>query len=272
MLVDYAGARGRLTLDRAYHLGDAWGFQPKIDGCYARVSTDREGRAVRILGRNGREIIGARDLLGTHTGLRNAVLCGEWDGGTEAGRRATARRGYSAIHVFDLAMLAGQVVHSWEFARRHACLTGRALTRWDLWTVDAEGRAHERTTGRFVRPVPVDGRRWPIVPLESNCGALWRDYVDREGGEGLVAVRLDAPLGARNAKRKIKATDTIDATVTEVGKRAAQLVWRGHTFVVSARGSMGLKVGDVVEVAHDGFYEAGATPRFARIARRRDDL
>jgi hypothetical protein len=31
-------------------------------------------------------------------------------------------------------------------------------------------------------------------------------------------------------------------------------------------------VGAVVEVAHDGWYESGAQPRFARLVRRRHDV
>ena len=95
--------------------------------------------------------------------------------------------------------------------------------------------------------------------------------MEREGGEGLVAVRLDAPATAKNAKRQIKNTDTIDAVVVAADERALVVSYAGHRFAVSCVGRTYL-VGEVVSIAHDGWFETSVTPRFARVVRSRPDL
>jgi hypothetical protein len=88
--------------------------------------------------------------------------------------------------------------------------------------------------------------------------------------EGLVAVDLDAPIGRRRAKLKCKPTASIDAVVVATGKGAARVSWRGHSFVASAVGRQ-LELGQVVEIAVDGWYERSVQPKFARIVRARAD-
>lgn len=284
-LLDYAGATARLAPDRGLALPpDRWAWQPKLDGVYARATTDASGRIVELRHRSG-ELVAPADcdgLAGLATGLPNATLHGELEAGTECGRRSAALRGYPVLHLFDVSYCAGR-----SLARRSYLERYQALHRWqadveelghvsrgDWWDVDGTGRAHDPATGRFVRAVPRDLRRLPIVELARGDGAgrrLWAQHVDRDGGEGLVAVRLDAQLGARDSKRKIKATDTLDCVVVEVRGRVARVAYAGRTFalrVASAR----VAVGEVVEVAHDGWYEASPTPRFARLVRSRPDL
>jgi len=277
-LADYVGARGRLSPERGLCLGRGWGWMPKVDGCYLRATTDRAGRIVRLLSRAGREV--ASDLVGVATGLPDAVLHGEGDMHTEAGARAAAARGWACLHLFDVTRVRGRWLgaepYRDRYARLHAYQAEAELGgRADWWTVDAQGDAHD-AAGRYCRPVPRDLRRCPVVAMvrtAAQAEQLWREHVELGGGEGLVAVRLDAPPLARGAKRKIKATDTIDATVVAAGGGAAVLAWGGGTFAVSARGRWAaLRPGVVVEVVADGFYEAGATPRFARIKRLRPDL
>src|SRR5690606_32062635 len=151
------------------------------------------------------------------------------------------------------------------------------------WRDDVLGRAHDKATGRYRDRIPRDWRLTPIVDqlAPSRAGDLW-DRAQVGEVEGLVAVNLAAPIGRRRAKVKCKPTSTIDAVVVDVGRRAATLAWAGGRFAVSAKG-IELVPGQVVEVAHDGWYErgakvpgksygAGATPRFARIVRHRRDL
>lgn len=280
-LLDYVGAGARIDRDRGLELDPRrWAWQPKVDGVYARISLDQRGRVSNVLSRAGRPLAEARDLLGIVAGAPDSVLHGELEAHTEAGNRA-ALRGWRCVHVFDVTRANGRDVSAAPYTQRYGVLhemqaaielDGRARVR--SWTVDAGGAAHSATTGRFVRAIPRDLRRFPIVPLARGFGAgeqLWLEHVERGGGEGLVAVRLDAAAGARGGKRKIKATDTLDVVVIASDGRAAIVGFAGHTFAVASSGAM-YAAGEVLEVAHDGWYENATVPRFARVVRRRLDL
>jgi hypothetical protein len=280
-LADYAGAGARLPPERGLALDPRrWGWEVKVDGCYIRATTDGAGRITHAVMRSG--AVAGGDLVGVPTGLPDAVVHGELEAHTEAGRRAAAARGWAALHLFDVTRVRGRWLGREPYADRYARLhwyQARAELepggREDWWRIDGRGAAHDGA-GRFCRPVPRDLRRCPVVPLvRTRAGGeqLWREHVELGGGEGLVAVRLDAPLGARGAKRKVKATDTLDCRVLEVGAGVARLAWGGGAFWCSARGRWAaLRHGAVVEVDHDGYFEAGCTPRFPRIRRERSDL
>lgn len=153
---------------------------------------------------------------------------------------------------------------------------GDAAAALEAWTPRPLRERRWSPPGTMVAGGPPrDLRRFPIVPLARGRAAgreLWRDHVERGGGEGIVAVRLDAAAGARGAKRKVKMRDTIDAVVAAVCPTAASLVYNNVVFQVSARGKRRPRVGEVVAVAHDGWYESSSEPRFARIVGFRDDL
>ncbi len=277
-LADYAGAGARLAPGPGLELGAGWAWQPKVDGAYLRATTDRTGRITHAVLRSGRQVGG--ELVGVATGLPDAVVHGELEGHTEAGRRAAATRGWPALHLFDVSRVRGRWVGGDQYRDRYARLHAyQALAeqggRDTWWTIDGRGAAHD-AAGRFCRPVPRDLRRCPVVPMARTRGqaeALWREHVELGGGEGLVAVALAAPLGRRGAKRKLKDTDSIDCRVLEVGGGVARLAWAGGAFLCSARGRWSrLRPGAAVAVCHDGFYEAGCTPRFARIRALRSDL
>jgi hypothetical protein len=283
-LLDYCGAGSRLPPEKGLALDPSrWAHQPKIDGIYTRVTLDRRGRIANVLDRGGKPIREARDLIGITAGAPDSVLHAELEAHTEAGNRIAAARGWRALHLFDCTRFAGRDVRGEAYQDRYGMLhrmqaelecTGTA--RRKPWSVDDQGDAHDRG-GRYCKQVPRDLRRLPIVPLArgaSGARELWDSFVEREGGEGLVAVRLDAPAGARGAKRKIKNGGTLDATVLGVENGVAELAWRTLTFLVSARGRIAadLVPGAIVEVATDGWYESSTTPRFARIVRRRTDL
>jgi len=275
VISDYCGARGPLDLDAAASLGAGWAYQPKIDGCYGRITTDRAGKVTHAITRSGQPL--RCGLEGLATGLPAAVLHAEVEAHTEAGIRAAATAGFVRAHLFDVTHLDGRDMTGSPYADRYAALhtfqTQAEMRRVDPWRRDRQGDHHD-TAGRYCVPVPVDYRRFPIVPQHRGpnaARALWRSHVEQEGGEGIVAVALNAPVGRRNAKRKIKPRDTLDARVVSVDSSAAVLIYAGHQFVVSARG-VPVHVGEVVEVAHSGWYEAGCTPRFTRIVRVRHDL
>lgn len=283
MLTDYTGPSLRrtpelgLALDPRVH-----GWMPKIDGCYARLTTDRRGRLTSILSRAGKSLaLHTGSLLGRNLGLPSAVLHGELEWYSEAGLRAAATRGgLPWVHLFDCTRALGVTIESRPFAERYGW-----LHRWQAWEecgLDGSWLSEQHgfrdvESGRWVRPAKETIRALPIVPLVRTRAAaesLWTSYVERGGGEGLVAVRLDAPLGKRGAKVKIKQLDTLDCTVIRHDRGGAVLSYAGHQFVVVCRGSVNsqLAVGAIVSVAHNGWYEASVTPRFARITRVRHDL
>lgn len=284
-LLDYAGAGSRLDPSVGLALDPArWGWQPKVDGVYCRISTDRAGRITTMLHRSGApvSVADAGGLYGLATGLPDAALHAELEAGTEAGRRAAASRGWTVAHLFDASRLLGRSVASLPYSERYGWLhrwqaqveSDGTIARDDWWQLDEQGDAHDPATGRYCRAIPRDLRRLPVLELGRGAGAgqrLWQSVVARGGGEGLVAVRLDAQLGARNAKRKIKSTDTIDAVVVAVYGRVATCSYAGTLFSLRV-GASAVRVGQVVEVAHDGWYESSTTLRFARLVRARPDL
>lgn len=274
---DYVGAVSRLEVDAALALDDRWAAQPKVDGCYARVTLDEGGRIARVQSRTGAILTAAADLRGIVAGTPHSVLVGELEAHTEAGIRAATTRGYALLHLFDVTVIAGVDVGHLPYAERYALLHRQQAHletdgpgRVRSWAVDGQGDAHD-ARGRYTAPVPRDLRRLPIVSMARGRearAALWRDHVERGGGEGIVAVRLDARAGARGSKRKVKQTDTIDAQVVAAGRAAIRVTWRGLVWAMPGRAP----VGAIVEVAHDGWYEAGATPRFPRVVRVRTEL
>lgn len=287
-LNDYSGATGRLEPDAGLKLDPKrYAWQPKVDGCFVRVATDDAGCVSSLLMRCGNPVP-ARDvtgIAGMHTGLPNAVLHGELEAHTEAGIAARKARGFPVIHLFDCARFLGNDVKARPYTERYGLLhrwqadlecyrdePGAPVERFYL---DGSGRAHLPASHVFVDQAPRDIRRLPIVKLARGAGAaeqLWDEHVVRGGGEGLVAVRLDARLGQRQAKLKIKEIDTLDCVVIQRDSSAAMLSWAGRQFAVSAKGKwQALQPGDVVEVACNGFYNGGKEPRFARIVRIRQD-
>jgi hypothetical protein len=283
-LLDYAGAGSRLDLAAARRLPTSrWAAQVKLDGCYVRATTDRTGAIVSMLHRSGRPVgaVDRADLLGVVAGPRDAVVHCELEAHTEAGIRARDTRGWPLLHLLDVSRLDGRDVsqqpYGWRYGALHdaqARLEQEGLpSRGER---DARGDLHD-AGGRYTRGVPRDVRRCPVVPMLRGRGAadrLWQEHVEAGGGEGLVMVALDARLGARGAKRKVKEADAIDCVVLVVEARHALLEHKGVTFICSAVGKVhrDLEPGKVVEVEHDGWFERGACPRFARIKRLRGDL
>jgi len=278
-LTDYVGAGARLTPEKGLELDPKrWAFMPKIDGAYARVSLDRRGRVAQVLSRSGAPIAEARDLVGILVGAPDSVFHGELETHTEAGIRAAKTRGFANLHLFDVTRWHGEDVTGRSYSDRYGILHHAQAViecegegRRNPWVVDDEGNAHDQATGRYVRPVPRDLRRFPVVALSRGKGAgerLWREHVEVGGGEGVVAVRLDAPARMKGAKRKVKATDTLDCRVLASQGGVLVAEFGGRSFTV--RGDA--RPGSMVEVAIDGWYEAGATPRFPRLVRQRADL
>lgn len=277
----YCGARGTLQLGQAARLGRRFALQPKMDGCYATITTDRAGRIGAIVLRSGELApVEARASLAGVRWAPDSVIVGELEVWTEASARAASARGHRVAHLFDAIRVGGVDVSRRPYGERRDALlrADSALVADDHdrpWLVDGQGDAHDPASGRYTRPTPAGWRRFPVVPQvpATSAAAAWSTWVDGGLAEGLVVVALDAPLAARGAKRRIKPATTIDGVVVELGPRHARVEWGGRLFVVGARcaAAASVRVGDLVEVACQGFTDGG-TPKHPRITRPRPDL
>ena len=277
--IDYAGAAGRTDLDRAPELPARYWYQPKVDGAYCHVSTDTRGRIAHVLLRGGREAPAhlVADLIGQDVRAPRSVFAGELDGFTEAGLRRLERQGGSAnIHLFDCIRYDGEYLARRPYRYRYGALQHTAA-QMELacngrrYIEDRNQRAHN-DRGRFVRQQLTTWRRLPVVPLwhPRELEDRWAEEVDENGGEGLVAVNVEARLGQRRSKLKLKRTDTLDAVVVEMGPRNTLVEWAGRLFTTGV-GPRGYDVGSVVELTCNGFGADGA-PRHARISRVRSEM
>ena len=276
MRVDYAGATGRLDLTDVAALGPRFALQPKKDGVYCRVHLDARGRIERMYSRR-QELTGQQiaEFRGHRIGAPHSQLVGEVELWTEASNRLAATRGYRLIHLHDCIREGRRYIAREPYrVRRDALYRMQAeLTGGKPWRDDAQGDAHDLRTGKYCRPIPRD---WRIAPVVEQLPArladvAWSEWVQSCGGEGLVAVALDAPIGARGAKRKIKEVDTLDAVVLQVTPSTVVCAWAGRVFTVCARKSVTPSVGCVIEVACNGFYESATVPKFPRLVRVRHD-
>lgn len=280
----YAGATSKIERSQLSKLGAGYVAQPKLDGIFGYVSTDRAGRISSIVTRSG-EIIGPA-LMAEFRGVRwmpdSLVTC-EVELWTEASNRAAQGRGYRMIYPFDAQRVGGRDVSRESYRVRRDALM-RAEVEVESrgpdtpWVEDDQGDCHDLKTGRYVKPTPLAWRRVRVVPQApiSQAEQAWERWVERgEAGpcEGLVAVALDAQLGARKSKLKCKEASTLDAVVTSVSARSLSAYWTAgrRAVVVSRPASALVSVGDVVELRHESFHDDGA-PRFARFSRVRRDL
>lgn len=273
----YAGAKSRLTLERAAALTRRHVLQPKLDGSYGVISTDRQGAITSIVTRSGK-VLGP-ELMAHFRGIRWApasTVIGEVEVWTEAAERHSQRRGYRRIWLFDALRVDGEQLGSEPYSTRRDRLMWAESVLVNMgcdrpWKTDATDRAHD-AAGRFCRKVPGGWRRMPVVPQRPahQLEQAWSEWVDagEEPIEGLVVVATDAPIGRRNAKRKIKPSLTLDCTVVESEGKLSRVTWAGGDFFVQRE----LDVGDVIEVVCDGLTEKAGRPKFPRVLRRRPDL
>lgn len=280
-LTDYAGARGRTDLRAASRQTAQHALQPKIDGAYAQLHLDAAGRVARVLARSGEQWPASltADLMGARIGAPHAVLAGELECHTEQGNRLAQIRGARGVWLFDaIRGDGGRYLGRLPYRQRRDALWRMLSDATESperpYVRDRHGAAHDRASGRYARPTLADGELATIVPqlAATQLDSAWRQWVDLAGHEGLVCVALDAPLGARGGKRKIKRTDTHDCTVVDLDARAVRVLWPGARITfVTARPKFQLAMGDTVAVACEGYYDSGA-PKFARIVALRSDL
>lgn len=272
----YAGARGRISLDKGCALGASWAVQVKHDGVYVELTTNDRGEIFECYSRAGRRV--ETDLLGLRTGVPHSRLVGELTAMTERGQEEVDRLGYQRCYLFDALLLEGRRLTSEPYRLRRDALMRAAAREWAKpghgydWVTDSLGRSHDVQTGRYRKRIPQGWRRLPVVEQRPAFQAeeLWADHVASGAHEGLVFVRLDAPVGARSAKRKCKPVDDIDAVVVSQGNRAAMVETTHGQFAVGT-GKISYLPGTVVTIRYEGWYTTGL-PRFPRIVRTRPDL
>jgi hypothetical protein len=250
-----------------------------------------------VLARNGNDLLTQLpEFTGLRIGLADSVLQAEAELWTESAKRNRKARGYTALHLFDVSRFRNEYVARQSFESRRSLLyrwREEAASVRSVREVPFGDRWRARRSGKIVRSAAENLALLPLVPLAQGAGGaadLWRSHVEVGGGEGLVAVRLDAPMGKRSSKLKLKKTHSIDAVVIERDRTAAILMWAGNVFTVSCQGrkNESIKAGDVVEIVCEGVYEdadsttagrrrvdsvgARMMPRFPRIVRVRPDL
>lgn len=278
----YTGAVGRTTFEQVARIlrGGRHVLQPKVDGAYCEVRTGRDGAVRSVHTRTGARMgIGAH-LIGAHLGVPHSVFAGEIEGYTESGQAMAAASGAARVHLFDALEVDGRDLSRDPYHARRDELMRAWATGADAFPVASAGRcAHapgRDGSGRFAHRGPINWGLFPIVPQCRDLETAWANWVAQgygrpnESGEGLVLVALDAPIGRRTAKRKLKPQETIDCIVLRANDKRAVLQYGATTFALGVGGRM-LRGGEIVEVMHDGWYSAGA-PRFPRIVRVRHDL
>ena len=267
----YAGAIGRIDAACLSRLGSGYVLQPKQDGVYCLITTDRTGLVGTMRMRSGAtpplEI--ARQFVDVRWAPDSVLVC-ELEAFTEASERLAAVRGYRNAPIFDALRVSGRDVSSLpQSARRDSIL--RALEQ-----LGEDHRIGRKRSGQFTHRRPRDFTRLPLVPElpVSAYSSAMSEWVDTGDAEGLVVVAQSAPIGGRGAKRKHKRHEFLDALVLDRDKSAARVSWRGHQFIVSCQGekNAAVRVGDVVEIKADGWCERTVSPKFPRIVRVRPDL
>ena len=276
----YTGARTRVDLSELENLDRSrWVVQPKLDGMFAELRVGPGGKVHEVRSRTGRDVEcdAARALIGCVVGYPGSILHGELEAHTSAGIAAAAARGYAVFHAFDAVQIGGLDIAEQPYRRRrHELLSMLGdVENWlgsgRDWTHDRLGRAHG-SDGRFCRKDPRGWRRVREVPQYrlQDAGRLWEEAVDGDL-EGLVAVALNAPVGRRRSKLKIKPVDYLPSVVESCSDKRVVVRLPDQTIEVVARGGWQVQPGDVVDLAHEGHYVRGGL-RFARIESVRRDL
>jgi len=155
------------TLTAERFSGPEWTFERKLDGI--RMLAFKDGDAVRLLSRNKLVLTGnypavARAIAALPA--KNAIFDGEATG-------AWGRQGRADYHVFDVLWIDGQNFTAQPLEARSALLA----------------------------KIPF---RLPVARVEPLTGDAPWERACREGWEGVIAKRLDAPYEHKRSKHWLK--------------------------------------------------------------------
>lgn len=143
--------------------------EEKLDGVWAEVYTDSEGRISKIVGRSGKTFSGSavQGLIGLQTRLLDTRLIAELEAGTEASVRRSMGKSHKRLFVFDIVQLLGQsTTHLVQLDRR-------ALLE------------------KIFETALVGSSEIKLVRSVQSHFADFFEEITREGGEGLVLKRID---------------------------------------------------------------------------------
>ena len=155
------------TLTAERFSNPAWTFERKLDGI--RVLAYKDGSRVQLWSRNRLDLTGNYPEVVRALGqlsVKDAILDGEATG-------AWGRQGDADYHVFDVLWLSGRSVTALPLVERRRLLAGLRF----------------RSPVAQVTPLAID------EPWKHAC---------REGWEGVIAKRLDAPYESRRSRYWLK--------------------------------------------------------------------
>lgn len=293
--IDYfAGAAGIFNKDKHWNKKQ-WVIQEKKDGQYCEFDTDEDGCISVLRSKTGFPIENdeAKKMKGIFAGYPNATIVGELTSHTETGKSDTLLRGYPVIHCFDILRTFDDLIIEQPYSFRYETLQKMHAELQEfkgpdkVHSLDNKGNAHD-FNGRFTQNIPKSWKRTPILScfIMERFDEIWDRCVVQQGGEGIVLVDWDAPVGKRGSKLKHKPIDTIDAEVIKVTNNVARVAYYDlntmevgvpicnttkRQILVSNQGECSLRVGETVEIAFQGYYKSGR-PMFARVIAKRTDL
>ena len=155
------------TLTAERFTGDEWTFERKLDGI--RLLAFKQGPSVRLFSRNRLPQNGAYPSVVAAIAdlpMRDAILDGEATG-------VWGKQGRVAYHVFDMLFLDGRVLTSLPLVERRALLS----------------------------KVPL---RSPLARVPELKGPKPWELACKEGWEGVIAKRRDAPYEHRRSRNWLK--------------------------------------------------------------------
>jgi hypothetical protein len=194
---DCCGPTKSLTLSELLKLDSRWAVQRKVDGVLCRLYLNAQGRVCRVFLRSGAEAprLYVSHLLGALVGSPHAELVGELEAMTDAGE-AAARLGPRRVHLFDCLHDGTRSLLGAPYAARRDALWRMQSAVQNAAPADDH---RPRPWRRYRDPVPPGWQLTPIVDQVAIARASWAwdTWVKEQDGEGLVAVNLQARVGAR---------------------------------------------------------------------------
>lgn len=173
--------------------------EEKHDGHWAEVTTDLQGKIMKIVGRSGNAFSGSNveGLMGFQTGLAATTLICELEAGTEAANKRSGHLPHRRLWVFDLVRLLDNDVRQLSYEKRRELLE---------------------------MAFKSEGKRLCLVRRVTSGFREFFDEVSSEGGEGLVLKRLGRKYSPQGADGKTdewvrcKRYRYVDYVVIEIGK------------------------------------------------------
>jgi ATP-dependent DNA ligase len=260
MIHEYFGPKLQISVAQlATYDNGMYVCEEKIDGQWAKATTDDKGTIISLTSRVGKTFSGSavNGLIGLNIRLANSVLIGELEHGTEAAIRRQAGSSVRRLHIFDVVQLLGTSTVSLPFHQR------RKLLELALSNHNDAIHLVENRTGDFI--------------------TFYEEIITR-GGEGLVVKKIDSKYGSGKSEAWIrcKPVNCVDYVVMSVGRSpggssnlqvglyVGDKLKRVATIKAPPRGDLKALVGRVIECRGAEIHASGVL-RHAAFVRVRDD-